>query len=66
MSGSVNLSRNSEPHSALLVTAWTALDAAFDFRDFDVVEACRRVIDAAYSGRTASDRDLSIVLGFFA
>ncbi|MET4800583.1 hypothetical protein ABIA96_003155 [Bradyrhizobium sp. LB11.1] len=54
------------PHSALMVTAWTALDAAFDLRDFEVVEACRRVLDAIYSGRPASRRDLSTVLDFFA
>jgi len=55
-----------EPQSALMISAWTALDAAFDLRDFEVVDACRRVLDATYCGRPVSRRDLSTVLDFFA
>ena len=49
----------------LIDTAWSTLEAANDFRDWDVVEACRRVIDASFRGGTPAHSDLRTVYSFF-
>jgi hypothetical protein len=49
----------------LIDTAWSILDAANDVRDWQAVEACRRVIDASLCGKTPAESDLRIVFGFF-
>lgn len=45
--------------------AWQVLDAANDLGDAATVEACRRVIDADLSGKTASPSDLQIIIHYF-
>jgi hypothetical protein len=45
--------------------AWTVLDAANDLADHEVVEACRRVIDASLSGRQALQADMQLVSNYF-
>jgi hypothetical protein len=49
----------------LIDTAWSTLEAANDFRDWDVVEACRRVIDASFRDATPAHSDLRTVYSFF-
>jgi hypothetical protein len=49
----------------LIDTAWSTLDAANDLRDWPVVEACRRVIDASLCGKTPAEADLNTIFGFF-
>lgn len=49
----------------LLDTAWSILEAAHEVRDLATVEACRRVIDATFSGVEPAPSDLTIVMGFF-
>jgi hypothetical protein len=62
MSSSENSAAMEKP---MLDTAWAVLEAANDLRDGAVVEACRRVIDAAYRGDTPAQPDIKLMLGFF-
>jgi hypothetical protein len=45
--------------------AWIVLEAANDLGDDATVEACRRVIDANFNDRPASQSDLHIILDYF-
>ena len=49
----------------LIDTAWSTLEAANDFQDWGVVEACRRVIDASFRGGIPAHSDLRAVYSFF-
>jgi hypothetical protein len=44
---------------------WSVLEAANDLRDTEVVEACRRIIDAKLRGGSEAQSDLFVVSGFF-
>jgi hypothetical protein len=48
-----------------LDAAWMVLEAANDLGDNATVEVCRRVIDAALNGRSASPFDLHIIVEYF-
>ena len=45
--------------------AWTVLDAANDLADHEVVEACRRVIDASLRGQQAALADTQLISNYF-
>ncbi len=46
-------------------TAWLVLEAANDLGDAVAVAACRRVIDASLSGKSAAQPDLNLVQQYF-
>lgn len=44
---------------------WSVLEAANDLRDTEVVEACRRIIDAKLRGGSGKQSDLFVISSFF-
>jgi len=46
-------------------SAWAVLEAANDLGDTATVDACRRVIDANFTGTPACQSDLQIVFDYF-
>jgi hypothetical protein len=52
-------------HRPLLVSAWSALDAANDLGDAAAIEACRRVIDANLCDGVPAQSDMNVIFHFF-
>jgi hypothetical protein len=48
-----------------LDSAWAVLEAANDLGDTAAVDACRRVIDANFTGTPACQSDLQVVSDYF-
>jgi hypothetical protein len=55
----------SSNHNPMVDCVWSVLEAANDLRDIEVVEACRRIIDAKLRGGSGTQSDLFVVSSFF-